>query len=166
MSLVESITAISDHLQNLRTKITELQGQEDELIARPIPSSLAVKHMEEWVNREAQRFVRDNSLTVPMFHGERIDNTALLLPNEPDGTVAALCFLFGDAIKEKLGSLIKADIGNDGLSDTAREKAIREVREKRRKLEHEEEQLIRSAEKVGMAIDRRPDADPAIILSD
>jgi hypothetical protein len=76
-----------------------------------------------------------------------------------------LCWLFGDEIKTKIEADLKKEIGKTPtLSAAEKAKTLAEIREKRRRLEVEEETLCRQLEEAGLDITRRGDLSPEIYL--
>ncbi|MBL3619715.1 MAG: hypothetical protein JMN26_18645 [gamma proteobacterium endosymbiont of Lamellibrachia anaximandri] len=76
-----------------------------------------------------------------------------------------LCFLFADVIKKRLADTIRDSSYEEGISTEERPDLIAVVKEELECLELEEERLILEAASFNIAIPRRDDSRPEIILS-
>jgi hypothetical protein len=168
MSFKTALADIGKDLESTRNQIAELHEQEQALLAAPVTPKQAIAVLERWVDYNASKFDTENSILAPAYHGEMPVQSDFGMERRGGGdpTTAIFCYFLGDVIKQRLGDAITKRLGREGITDETRQKKLEEVRQKRHGLEIHEELIIRDAEAIGMKIDRRHDADPAIVLGD
>ena len=166
MSFKNALGEVSGRLDTIRRVIVDLDAQEHAVQAKPVPAKQAVEALHAMVDRAAARYEQESAIFDRLVNGETPRPDDLELSHTPNGLSLLLCAIAGDAIKQRLGELVTKQIGKSGITAETREKQLAEIRSKRRELEIEEEHIIRDAEDNGMMIDRRHDADPAVVLGD
>lgn len=165
MSFKTTIADVGKELESTRSEIFDLHAQEQTLLAAPVTVKQAVTALTTWVDKTAAQFESQTPILARLYHGDTLLGTDLdPTQHGRDNLTTVLCYLCGDAIKQRMAEAITKQIGREGLTTEARETKLQEVRKKCHGLEIREEMLIRDVEAVGMKIDRRPDAAPAVVL--
>ncbi|TYB81765.1 hypothetical protein [Maritimibacter fusiformis] len=181
-SLKKSRSAIADvhgGLGEIRSRIDELRDQRDAIESRPLPLASVEREVDAWldttvanavtalpVNRfatpkERRRGEPDFELPLPLRHGA----------NTPDAgpAVGILLGLLVATNREAFKMILLGRLGDyyenrEGIEPSAAADLISEIDNEIWSLEHDEEFLIRDAEAAGLELQRRPDANPEIVL--
>ncbi|MBL3601082.1 MAG: hypothetical protein JMN25_14655 [gamma proteobacterium endosymbiont of Lamellibrachia anaximandri] len=160
----------------LRKKIADLNDQLHALIEHGVTKDEFILRVCNWVDDQAGRFNPMHGISalrsprasgcVSVFQssvqGSHHD-TPLVVAETDLGPM--LCFLFADVIKKRLADTIRESSYEEGISTEERPDLIALVKEELECLELEEEQLILEAASFNIAIPRRDDSRPEIILS-
>ena len=158
----KATAAISDGLAELRMRRLRLLDERDELASRPVPKDEALAALDRDIDELvaiAKRETNVRSLT-------RAGNPAWTIP--ANGILIAL--LIGanrNAFRDQLAAMLEPTYSNDAkpISAEEREAALHRIDEDLLELELAEEAAIRSAEAVGLHVQRRADADPRAVLA-
>jgi len=171
-----SVTAASlDALDALREAIAERRQELAVLQRAPLPVSEALRRFDAWADQAATAAVDGLDL------GRLLDPQAqgdLRLPLGPRSgdtlpdtrpAVEALFGLIALACRDQLRQTIAGQLGDlvhdrETLTDGERRARIAEVEAQIKQAEALEERAVRELEGAGVAVARRADADPAIVL--
>lgn len=159
----KAATAITDGLNDVRMRRLRLLDKRDELAARPLPKDEALAALD----RDIDALVTDG-LDAHVVHGlTRAERPSWAVP--PNGVLLALLIgasrvTFRELIAQQLNEHYDQR-GLQPISAEEREAAIRRIDEELRDLEIAEESTIRLAEAEGVALLRRADASPAVVLA-
>lgn len=157
------------NLDKVRDQIADAYARRDALAATALPVDEALAKVEEFVNGAAASFSSGDALVAQAIAPDRrIDSMVFSLPVR-DGTDAnltpMLCWLYGDAIKAKARTEIERRAAPEQtISGAERAQQLAAIDDELEQLGRDEEQLVASLEAAGEIVDRRDDADPAIIL--
>lgn len=181
-SLLDRITAAfsgaSDELASLRHQIEVLREQRARVETAPLSASETRQRIHKLLDAERQDFERRLAygLSAAARPGARIADVDLLTltcrsERDPDAGVTKqradlaglITFLMGDELRSRLDPVIDA-LADGGISSSERSERIAEIDAKIHAAETREEELIDEAERAGMQIARRADADPAVVL--
>lgn len=157
----KAAASVSDGLQELRMRRLRLLDERDEFTSRPVPQAEALaaldRDLDELV-KIAKRETNVRSLT-------RADNPSWTIPQ--NGILIGL--LIGanrEAFRAQLADMIAPAYADAKPIEAAeREASLRRLDEELLDLELAEEAAIRSAEAVGLHVQRRADADPRAVLA-
>lgn len=162
---------LDNKLSTAVEKIAEMQNKINAVEAAGIPATQAEKLLQGWIDDGADSFkssaqlrnifIGDNpshsQVITSIHHGNSTEITQLL---------NLLFFVLGDEIKAKLSEVLFSDEPDLLLSDAEKEKKASSLKEKLTSLEIEEEMVIREAELTGNYLERRPDANPEVVLAE
>lgn len=146
----------------LRSEIADLQAKRHAAETAPLAAAQASQRLAGLINQGAQRYVARGSFmafaspTIQPAPGD-------LIPGTDEGLFDFLCAAIGDRIIEQLATLLEERCA-EGLSAVERSKRLAAIDVELLKLGRSEEKLISDAERAGITIIRRSDADPAIVL--
>ena len=163
-----------------RTRRMALLGERREIEGAPLPADEAERHVGAYVERLARRWQREVPLhlfTAPADdtrRGQLFDSAVpLRFASVAGGAVdlAPVAHMLAAVAPELLrGALLEA-VGRSygksppGLPAAERAAALAEIDRELREVELGEERLIRALEAEGLEIDRRADANPALVLA-
>lgn len=164
-SLKSFFTQAQSELSTLRDKIAATNAEIESLANQPIDLRTAQGKLREGIADVGKRFQERHFRQVPLMNEKNLPNTVEL--NFKDATPFELaCWLNPELVEAKMQGELKSFLEQyPGVDPTERAKKLAELRGSLRKLEQDEEQLIRGASEVGMTVPRRPDASPEIVLS-
>lgn len=155
---------LSQDLATLRDQIAALDVKREAIEARPRPKAEVLDELRADVRAAGRAFdpylgpVADHAPARLSRQGfkERV----LAHPFE------AFCALTPDTMMAWAAQQVELlyEDGEDGLSAADRAAALAELDAQKRDLEHAEEACVRAAEKAGLNLLRRGDADPAVVL--
>lgn len=158
---MSAIQETSELLAKLRAEIVQLGEERAKIKEDSVPRdealeaiARAIEHNASWVTPNYGVLVR------PGANPAELD----LVPN---GRVAsALCSFFPDLVRNRLVEEVDRHLEErpPGIPTAERPAALAEIDAAIRKLGVEEEEIIVAAEAAGIELDRREDADPAIVL--
>lgn len=166
-------------VETLRTEILAVQEQLESVDLGLVPRQELAERLEGWIDDKATAFEGNLWGQINALAGPRalpFDVGLLALPvrgagqNMPEVVASAdggglLAWAFGDVLKERLSTAIAAMDYPSGPPTAARPKLRRELATRLDELELREEALVMQAEASGVAIPRRVDARPEVILS-
>jgi hypothetical protein len=140
-----------------------LRDEAEELNGRPLDYDEAVKSLEGAI--DAQR----NTFEVPIGYLGSGDITGIkeILSFLDQNPTQGLLWLFPSEIKARIAKELKQhykETDSVGITTESRNKRLKEIAAAVLNLEIAEEKLIQDGEAVGLEIDRRPDANPAVVL--
>ena len=150
---------IADSLEAIRTKVVDLKRQRDEVLATRVSKDIAFARVDEFV-RDLGRRARQYAPKAESFIG----------PGTRRGfegqIVDVLALYMGDVLAKNMKiEVAKLYQTTNGLDDAARAARLAEIDRELLATELEEEAAIRSAERIGLKIPRRADADPRAVLA-
>jgi len=153
-------------LDKLHSSVAMLRAELAAIEAAPLPAAVAKERARAWVE----------GLSRPPYAHNALDRDGIIdLPQiamgdtyQPD-ILGLVAWLAKDHLIAKLGEMIDAAAGSDGLDDTQRATKLRDTRAKLSTSERLIEAIIwsrfSSGEPVDPLTDMNPDASPAAILS-
>ncbi|WP_022947133.1 hypothetical protein [Methylohalobius crimeensis] len=168
-------------LNRIRKDISETQSEIRRIEQAPASLDEAKDRLERLLDRPAPQtieslFREQPSDVLRLLDVAAIEHTipigdqgqALIVEIDRRTLAVALSWLLGDQIRQKVtGELERMAEGHDlSLEPEQREKSIKTLRTKLRRLEVSEEKEIRALEAAGRPVTRRADADPSIVLSE
>lgn len=147
-------------VEALRERIAALRAEQKTVTRRPVERAVAEQRIDAWFEKRAaiaRKHVRPPAdYTRPAYEPARaVENTDLLF--------AALAPQIATATKAGLDTVYAEAAG---IGDAQRAALLAELDARILATEREEESIIRQAEEVGIAIQRRADADPRATLAD
>ncbi|MFW6028051.1 MAG: hypothetical protein ACOC9Q_00810 [bacterium] len=156
---------LSGGLQQLRTRIGELQEQIAEVENHAVSKAEALKRLGRWARGAKARGIGEMSVNEFIRPAGRA--RIPLTPQSPQPYVFdVLVSLLADGIHDRLAERIEAHYaGCAGITDAEREKRIQKLEGELADLEVAEERLVRTAERAGLPVLRRADASPLIVLA-
>jgi len=162
-------------IEAARATITECAARAQEIERAPITKEIAIGRLREWRRQLRDKGPRPNVGTaaaadVPVAYRKPYQWRDPLVARDPENAIlsAVLSFLPEKAVDNADEAVVAAwyrEHDTVGMTDEARRKAREENAAKLLAAECAEERAIRAAEAAGDAIDRRPEADPAIVLA-
>ena len=158
----KATAAISDGLAELRMRRLRLLDERDELASRPVPKDEALAALDRDIDELiaiAMRETNVRSLT-------RAEAPSWTIPQ--NGVLMGLLIGASRAtFRDQLAAMLEPAYSNEAKPIPAeeREAALRRIDEDLLDLELAEEAAIRSAEAVGLHVQRRADADPRAVLA-
>lgn len=165
-TLQKASDSFFNELDLLRQKITDLQQEIEWTRNAPLPSSEAVKRIDDFIQYNQERFRPSDCLSTLLAPSGRMGDVESFKPTTSNDNDLApmLAWLFPDAMKSALTETLN-DIGFEaGLPLSERGERVSKLEGKLLSLETEEESLIVSAESLGLPVYRRSDASPEIVL--
>ena len=157
-------TGIVEELATIRAAIEEKKAELARIARAAVPEVEALARLDVYLEAQAARFdtPRIGFLTGP--HGLGGADIGVI-----GGIEAALATICRDAMRAELArrvGLLYAEngMGADAVATADRPRLLDEARTALRALEIDEERLIMQAEAAGLDVDRREDADPAVVL--
>lgn len=157
---------IRAEIDALRSEIEALKLQRDEIDEAWLPIGDAIGRVGALVDSLGAQFDEANvpyKFASILRADTSVSNTTLFEADQRE-LGQLLCFLFGDAIKAKLGEVIQSMNYEPGTPLAERAKARQKLEAQLFDLEVREEQLIVQAEADGLDVLRHPDINPAIVL--
>jgi len=160
-------------LDELRAQLATARQKQEELPQQRLPRWDALERAHAWVDGQAE-LMRAGYRVHCFADAERPTARDLLCidaahhQGQGFGTADAgplLCWLFGDAIKAKIGEALESMPEDGGLPFAERRAELKRLDEEIRELEIAEEQLVRASEQTDEPAERRADADPEIVLA-
>lgn len=160
----------------LRKQITGLNEQLHALVEHGVTKDEFIRRVCNWVDDKAGSFnpmygisalrspKAGSDVSVFQSSVQGAHHASSLVVAETD-LGPMLCFLFADVIKKRLADTIRESSYEEGISTEERPDLIAMVKEELECLEFEEERLILEAVSFNIAIPRRDDSRPEIILS-
>jgi hypothetical protein len=166
----------------LRDKLAKLAAERSDLERAPAARAEALDRVDCFIEASAARYAPPvNAFVAPVSDPASVRligvsraavATALAgggrtaVEARFDQLEAALCALVPDAVRGALVDAVDAHLAPDppGLPRAERAMKLAALDAKILAVEREEEQLIREARADGVRIDRRADADPAVVL--
>ena len=161
-------------LAELRAEIGRVKAELIAIPAAPLPLAEAERALERTIERMATYYDPDGALSNFIADADpQVDALEGIIPNfDPFALRAFLAAVIGGPLRGVLLERLRARYAADPvLADTAIALAARPGRlaglsERLRDLERAEERMIVAAERAGMRLDRRADADPAVIFEE
>ena len=167
--------ASAEELFRLRQSIVATREELDGLDSSLLPRADALAGLERWITSSAEAFERDLWPRIsPLFSADTNEKPSIGrfevhafedLQNVDFSNM--LCWLLGNELKTKIAAAV-ADLplaDGDAIPAEDRQRVRLELERKVRELELREERLIRQAEAQGIILERRGDADPAVVLA-
>jgi hypothetical protein len=176
-AMAELRNGIEGRLEQIRARIAELQARLELVNEGAVPTGEYIARVNEWVDGKAAEFAQSvgyslSALRLPEGRGVDVGIGRLGVRGGGAGEDIAvadaaplLCFLFGDVLKERLGDVIAKSPYQEGPPLAQRAELRRELQAELDRLEIDEETLIVEGEQVGLALPRRVDCRPEIILA-
>ena len=158
---MSEIQETSERLAKLRAEIVQLGEERAKIEGASVPRDEALDLIERTISHNASRVGSTYGFLL------RPGTSPADLDLVPNGQVAsAFCSFLPDLVREKLIAEVDRNLAErpSGLPTEERPAALAEIDAAIRKLGVEEEQIITEAEAAGIELDRREDADPAIVL--
>jgi hypothetical protein len=160
-------------LDRIREDMQRTATDLDELKATLLPASDAIARFDEWVDSMAavylSRVYNDVSAAFsPDTHPSaiRVGRIAVTPGAVPETNFApTLAFILGDLLKEKHRAIFESRL-SDAPAMAERPAMIAELKNRIRKLELDEERVIRAAEAAGHVLARRANVDIDLVLRD
>jgi hypothetical protein len=149
-------------LDDVRREIAGAQQKIRELEQRQVPVAVALQRLEHAIADRGSRWLasaRPEEFLLPVAN---IGDTAFSRVAKHDPLDIA-CSLFPDRVFQVLAERLSSQAAG-GIEDGQRRGEIKKLREQLAKLEMSEERLVVDLEMEGVDVDRRPDADPLIVL--
>lgn len=161
--------------QNLSTKIAairaEISAKRDQIThikSAALPKAEMIQRLNDWIASSAAAFRPSYDLSGLFLEGEQIElaaSTRTVGPTSRADLAPFACWLFGDLMRERITAELEPHCDDSAPRSTEREGAIEALQAELHRLEVREEALIREAEEAGEPVQRRRDADPAIVLA-
>jgi hypothetical protein len=175
----EAIHGARADLEALREIVEERRAELARIAAAPVPPAEAMAGFEAWIDRTATAAVDRLRLGELLRDGGR---TGLALPTRrivgADGAISAdlgpaVDVLFGLLLatsRERVLALVSGQLadlaaGGGPIASADRPARIAEAEAALLAAEIEEEAAVRALEDAGVAVARRPDADPRAVLA-
>ncbi|WP_103255589.1 hypothetical protein [Tabrizicola aquatica] len=165
-----------DALDGLREAIAQKRMEITALHRAPLPIAAALARFDAWADQHATVAIDslgiDRLLDPSAMRGIELPIGPISANAGPD-TRPAVDALLGlvllvarDQVRKTLaGQLSDLTAGKETLTDAERARLIGEVEAQLRQAEAMEETAVRSLEESGVAVSRRADADPSIVLA-
>lgn len=172
---------LMDQVTKIRARIAELHAERADLMDLPVTRDEFHARAEAWVDRQADAYGDDLAYMLSSFRRARPEP---LVPNDTTRALTArgrahaqfdghsevdlspmLCFLLRDEIKRRFAAAIETTPYREGLPVADRPAALARVAAELDAAELAEEALICRADAAGMAIPRREDVRPEIVLA-
>lgn len=161
-----SATAESlDALEDLRGAIAAKKLQITQIERSPLPVQDALKRFDLWAERLATEAV--DALDVARLADPSARDGGLRVPGSsaPQTLFGLVLLVSREAVRNTLaGQLGDLLADREALTDAERARRVEEAETQLKQAEAMEEVAVRSLEEAGIAVSRRADADPAIIL--
>jgi len=158
-------------IDNKRIEIENAKTELYELETGVLPLTDVTARINELIDREQSKFVGEHRLADLLRYNRRPDTCDVFrqdtrpLPNSHSVDLGGLlCFLIGPEIKKRFVKLAESLDLPEGPTAAERPAAIKQLAQKIRKLEAEEEALIVQAHDAGIVVARHPDAPAEAIL--
>lgn len=162
-----SITLGRD-VDGLREQLRNLKTERDRIAALPVTKEAALGRLDAWVG---------GLRSSPMAGIEGLTG-AMMVPQQPPyidflhGAVDAFFVArLGWAVSESIRPLLAVEIekayagGVAGIDDAERERQLAKIDADIADCEVAEETMLRAAQEAGISIQRRPNADPRVVLA-
>jgi len=164
---------VSEHVAKLRRERERLTAEREALEKAPLSRGEAEKQLEQRITELAGRVQFDVAplVSLPSVAPQR---RSLMQRSEPrvgmdaeELLAATLAHVWPDRVRQQGREALNAYYAThaEGLAQPARRAAVEKIDRQLTAIEVEEETVIRDAEERGISLDRRPDADPAIVLA-
>ena len=154
-----AMDTLSDGLESVRREIAALHEEHEDVSMMPPPIETALKRVDEYVAL-LQRPLESASAMEFMVAEEY--RPPALLYNVDHFAVALGAEQYGKHLKKRLR---EAYADQPGISDADRQKELARIDADLMAAELVEESLIRNAERAGITLQRRRDANPAAVLA-
>lgn len=161
-------TTEESEVTRLRIARERLEAERPTLARTEVPRDAAVARVERHITASAARVEAPSvaGYLSPDFDAVYVERTPLFYGADLADVVAAL---FPDRVRELMLTAVDEHLAANPqprLAEPERLKRLAELDAKVLALEIAEEQAIRRAEKLGHPIDRRGEADPAVVLAE
>lgn len=157
-SATREITAA---VEELRAKRLAALDEKDRILGLPHPRAKIIEAIDRDLDAAIDR-ARDQVYLPSLLRGERGPN--LRIPNA-DVLAGLLISANRSAVRAELVALVEAQLSDqDAPTEAERAAALKRLADDLSDLERAEESLIRRAEASGLAVLRRADADPDVLL--
>lgn len=159
--------ALTKQIEKIRSDRKQRLERIDYLRTAALPGAEMRERVEAWIAHEAQRFAPEHQLRGLWQDGE---TSTMAAPVNQHGILSQadlgplFAWLAGDALEKALIEAMTPLCDDSAPRSAERPEAIEALEAEIRELEISEETLIREAEQAGETIERRADADPAIVL--
>ena len=159
---------MKQRIDDLRIKIHKARLDINRVEHASLTKAEAIKRLDAWIDHQANDYNAQGAVAnfIRVDSGGFSDGLTVFSSDDGQETELAplLCFLMGDMVR---ASMIRAfdmfDFSNS-LKNTERTKMMAEMEKAIITLEKREEAMITQAEADGIQIDRRSDANPAVVL--
>ncbi len=150
-------------LSTLRDKLAQLE-QERHTLERALPArDEALDALTGELEREAERALGSLGGLATLRRGKLAPSIHRLEARDAIGLLAAITG--PEQMAQRLLGFAMHDHPDPGIARDQRAARLAEIAHDRRQIEREEESLIRASERAGNPIQRRPEADPAVVLT-
>lgn len=169
-SIADSINAAFKPLADLRAKIAEAEAKREALKNAPLERDESIENAKAWISRKAQigaqvvadcaRQLQDPRANVELTEfGVNVDRLRAQLET-------LVVFLNREALEKAITAEINEQADPSRLSRVSIRDALAKLDAEIHGLCVREEVLVREIEAAGIPVNRRGDADPAIVLAD
>ncbi len=156
------------NLQKLRSKLLDIRREiadlENQALTSAEVSANISATVDKWENLFESGHVGINVANLD-FWGTDLLAVATFGDTPVEKTISLLAWLNPDMLKQKLNEAAKPFASVGGLSREQRQDRIKALESEKHDIEVAEEEMVCQLESDGLEVFRRPDADPAIILS-
>lgn len=172
-TLQKNSTKLVRDLTDLRHRILDVKSEISWLVSAPPPKDELHERISSGIDYAASQF-DFSALAGELLHRGKMGDLFKITAHSAviNGMVSLsfdmsplLCRLFSDEIKNWLSTELNILNYEPGPPTVERPALIDAIRDRLHTLETEEEALISDAEKAGLDVARRTDADPGIILN-
>jgi hypothetical protein len=164
----DAATALGNDLSAIRGRLDELANERTTVQNAPLPVECAMARIDHAVDAarddpaaggDMSRFTHPN--------GHAALDTPAMAEKAGSKPLATMCGIMPETIRQSMKDMLAEHYRNMSTTPIApedRPKKLAALDSERRDLEVREEVLIREAERAGMVRQRRPDADPSVVL--
>lgn len=152
---------VAENVESLRENILTLRASQRDIEQLPVEEQEALNRVERWIAHHTANVSSRSVLTTSMF-GSCPKNWRF-----PEGQLADAVAIY---LAPQVEAAMKANVRRfyqttSGVSEGERSDRLDEIDRQILDLELAEESIIREAEKYGMTLQRREDADPRAVLA-
>lgn len=153
----------------MREHLSKLKSERARIAGLPITKAAALARLDDLVGHLAnnRRSGREALVAALMAPGKTISPDGFLpAPTLPEHNIR-LGWLLANGVRELLGPAVEAAYATNetGIDDAERARQLAKIDDHIFDCELAEEAALRAAQEAGIAIPRRPDADPRAVLA-
>uniref|UniRef100_A4WNQ2 Uncharacterized protein n=1 Tax=Cereibacter sphaeroides (strain ATCC 17025 / ATH 2.4.3) TaxID=349102 RepID=A4WNQ2_CERS5 len=164
-------------LHEIRDHLKGLDAEAQRIAEAPQPIEDGLSTLDQWLDREAEAGLAATPVAALLdsrTSAAGLTRTPVFADGkrslEPDLNALRGLVLALPPVRHALRELVKGQLadltrGIETMSPSTRQKKLARVADERLALELREEHLIRSAERAGIAVTRRPSADGRVLLA-
>jgi hypothetical protein len=159
---------MNKRINDIRAKIRKAQLDLNHVEYASLTKAEAIQRLDAWIDHQANYYNAKGAVAsfLRIDSGGHSDGLTVFSSDDGLETELAplLCFLMGDMVRASMIRAFDMFDFSDSVKQTERRRMMAEMEKAINALEKREENMITQAEADGIHIDRRHNANPAVVL--